>query len=585
MLLEQSSNTKDAKDKRRHTQTDQAKALSLILREEFGVPFVFYDALTGEEVWGPRSRDPGQTIVELTPAAAATLAAEGRAVVTWLPEGRYLLAMLLYESGKPILVAAGTVPSLALPRPEQSAERERLHKWVQAVADRLRLTDQLLGRRRLEEEQNTQITLAWETILTLDRLIRRLRIHKNTERNQKRILDAAFSLIGAQSLMWIPRHPDAPVLTCGEPCLAPGDDRLLAEALAKNPDGRPSEPMLFNRVQETNWGGRFPNIHNLLALEVVDQETIGWLVAVNKGAAAKKDHADHPDDSQDDSSSSLALNPKVARSPAQVPHNLTTAFRRADAALLMPFAGLLEMHARGTNRYQDLKELLVGLTRSLTSALDAKDSYTFGHSERVARIAVELGRELGLTGDELSDIYLTGLLHDVGKIGIRDVVLSKPGPLTPEEFEHIKQHVVIGYKILAELRPIRNLLPGVLYHHERYDGKGYPDGLEGENIPLLARILAVADGYDAMSTARPYRNPLPCRRVEEILLEGAGTQWDKRIIEAFMRCRQKIHAIRQQGIGESLCQAIDGALRTDDSSMLLNSLSKSTPAQAVGSDS
>jgi len=246
----------------------------------------------------------------------------------------------------------------------------------------------------------------------------------------------------------------------------------------------------------------------------------------------------------------------------------------------MPFAGLLEMHSRGANRYQDLKELLVGLTRSLTSALDAKDSYTFGHSERVARIAVELGRELGLSGDEVSDIYLTGLLHDVGKIGIRDAVLSKPGPLTPEEFEHIKQHVVIGYKILADLRPIRNLLPGVLYHHERYDGKGYPDGLEGENIPLLARILAVADGYDAMSTARPYRDPMPCRRVEEILLEGAGTQWDKRVIEAFMRCRQKIHAIRQQGVGESLCQAIDGALRTGDSSMLLktSSLSKSTPA-------
>ncbi|HMF12709.1 MAG TPA: HD-GYP domain-containing protein, partial [Gemmataceae bacterium] len=212
-------------------------------------------------------------------------------------------------------------------------------------------------------------------------------------------------------------------------------------------------------------------------------------------------------------------------------------------------------------------ELLVGLTRSLTAALDAKDSYTYGHSERVARIAVELGRELGLLGDELSDIYLAGLLHDVGKIGIRDSVLGKVEPLTAEEFEHIKQHVTIGYAILSDLRPIRNLLPGVLYHHEHWDGKGYPDGLAGEAIPLLARILAVADAYDAMSTNRPYRDALPCRKVEEILTKGASTQWDKRVVEAFQRCRHRIHTIRQRGVGDSLQMAIDGALRIDKSSL------------------
>jgi HD-GYP domain-containing protein (c-di-GMP phosphodiesterase class II) len=227
---------------------------------------------------------------------------------------------------------------------------------------------------------------------------------------------------------------------------------------------------------------------------------------------------------------------------------------------------LLGLHARSSQRYQDLKDLLVGLTRSLTAALDAKDSYTYGHSERVARIAVELGRELGLQEDELGDIYLTGLLHDVGKIGIRDAVLTKRGPLTPEEFEHVKQHVTIGYAILSDLRPIRNLLPGVLYHHERVDGSGYPDGLAGDAIPLLARILAVADAYDAMSTTRPYREAIPCRKVEEILVQGAGSQWDRQVVEAFLRCRLKIHAIRQRGVGDSLREAIDGALRKDGSS-------------------
>ena len=257
-----------------------------------------------------------------------------------------------------------------------------------------------------------------------------------------------------------------------------------------------------------------------------------------------------------------------AASSARFDHGAANrlAFRRGDVALLTPFVGLLQLHVRSSERYQSLKELLVGLTRSLTAALDAKDSYTYGHSERVARIAVELGRELGMQPDELSDIYLAGLLHDVGKIGVRDAVLAKTEPLTPEEFDHIKQHVTTGYAILSDLRPIRNLLPGVLYHHERYDGKGYPDGLAGEDIPLLACILAVADAYDAMSTTRPYRDAMPCRKVEEILLDGGGKQWDQRIIDAFTRCRQKIHTIRQRGVGDSLQAALDGALRVDQSS-------------------
>ena len=122
--------------------------------------------------------------------------------------------------------------------------------------------------------------------------------------------------------------------------------------------------------------------------------------------------------------------------------------------------------------------------------------------------------------------------------------------------------MTIGYTILADLRQIRNLLPVVLYHHERVDGKGYPDGLAGDAIPLLARILAVADSYDAMSTTRPYREAMPCRRVEEVLTQGADTQWDRRVIEAFLRCRHKVHAIRQHGVGDSLRMAIDSALRS-----------------------
>ena len=170
-----------------------------------------------------------------------------------------------------------------------------------------------------------------------------------------------------------------------------------------------------------------------------------------------------------------------------------------------------------------LCHLVLGeLTRSLASAVDAKDPYTYGHSERVARIAVELGRELNLLEDELSDVYLAGLLHDVGKIGIRDEVLCKHGPLTPEETLHIQQHPGIGHSILKDLHQISSLLPGVLHHHERFDEAGYPAKLAGEQIPRIARILAVADSYDAMSTSRPYRKGVAPDRVEQILIEGSG---------------------------------------------------------------
>ena len=158
-----------------------------------------------------------------------------------------------------------------------------------------------------------------------------------------------------------------------------------------------------------------------------------------------------------------------------------------DVALLKPFASLLGLHSRSSRRQTQVHELFAGLVRSLTAAIDAKDPYTCGHSERVARIAVELARELGLSESELGDVYLAGLLHDIGKIGVPDSVLGKRGSLTADEFAQITQHVLIGCRILEGFRGISHLLPSVLSHHERFDGTGYPHGLEGEAIPLLAR--------------------------------------------------------------------------------------------------
>jgi HD-GYP domain-containing protein (c-di-GMP phosphodiesterase class II) len=535
---------------------EHAKQSATVLREEFGVPFALYDLASGQPVWG--GDEPGSAT--LPAATLAELAEDRRARVTFLPDGCYQIALVLHDAGAPIWAAAAELSSLIhATGHDADRERGRLEKWVQAVSDRLRLADEMLNQRaapRDGSDHDSAAGITWEAILTLDHLIRRMRIHKEPAKNQQRILDAVFRLFNVQTLIWAPQQGDLPFIIQGEPILTPPDIRALASCLSQSPDHRPLEPLICNDLEAAGWAARFPRVRNLLAFQLTDQGPIGWIIAINKSAIGHRRSAsaggqNAPDD--------MGSGQPVAESRVQ--------FRKSDAALLTAYVALLELHARASGRYQDLKELLVGLTRSLTAALDAKDSYTYGHSERVARIAVELGRELGLQGDELSDIYLAGLLHDVGKIGIRDSVLGKVEPLTVEEFEHIKQHVTIGYAILSDLRPIRNLLPGVLYHHEHFDGNGYPDGLTGEAIPLLARILAVADAYDAMSTNRPYRDAMPCRKVEEILVKGADSQWDKRVVDAFLRCRQRIHTIRQRGVGDSLQMAIDGALRIDRSSL------------------
>ncbi len=138
-------------------------------------------------------------------------------------------------------------------------------------------------------------------------------------------------------------------------------------------------------------------------------------------------------------------------------------------------------------------------------------------------------------------------------------MLGKRGPLEAEEYEHVKRYVRIGHRILSGLQAIAHLLPGVLHHHERYDGEGYPEGLKGNAIPLLGRILAVADSYDAMSTPRPFRAALPAERIEQILVEGSGTQWEKAIVDAFVRCKSRVHDLRHRGAGDPTSGELDSA--------------------------
>ncbi len=166
------------------------------------------------------------------------------------------------------------------------------------------------------------------------------------------------------------------------------------------------------------------------------------------------------------------------------------------------------------------------VVKALAEAIDAKDKYTNGHSDRVANYSREIAKRYGYSEKEQDDIYMMGLLHDVGKIGVPDAVINKPGRLTDEEFAQIKAHPAIGDRILKSVEEMPKLSIGARWHHERYDGKGYPDGLKGDEILEEARIIAVADAYDAMTSHRSYRDILPQEVVRGELVKGKGTQFD-----------------------------------------------------------
>lgn len=189
--------------------------------------------------------------------------------------------------------------------------------------------------------------------------------------------------------------------------------------------------------------------------------------------------------------------------------------------------------------YESLIGNFYGILKSLVNALEAKDLYTGKHSERVTRYAVKIARNLGCTSAQMESIRTVGYLHDIGKIGINDRILNKPGALTPEEYELVKNHPTIGEAIVAELGLSTEERSIIRHHHERWDGKGYPDGLAGNDIPLLARIITVADSFDAMTSKRAYRDAMSFPSAVEELSRSRGKQFDPDALDAFIEFSQE----------------------------------------------
>ncbi|MFW6161680.1 MAG: HD-GYP domain-containing protein, partial [Planctomycetota bacterium] len=211
-------------------------------------------------------------------------------------------------------------------------------------------------------------------------------------------------------------------------------------------------------------------------------------------------------------------------------------FSEHDLELLTAIARQAALALHRAQLIEELEQLFVRVIETLVATVEAKDIYTYGHSARVSKLARQIARRLGLDEEALEQLKVAGLLHDVGKIGIPQSILGKPGRLTDEEWEYIRSHPQIGEGIIRQLGSPRlaEIQRTVRHHHEKIDGSGYPDGLAGEAIPLMARILAVADAYDAMTSNRPYRAPLSTEAAVEELQRGAGSQFDAAAVEALV---------------------------------------------------
>lgn len=214
-------------------------------------------------------------------------------------------------------------------------------------------------------------------------------------------------------------------------------------------------------------------------------------------------------------------------------------FDEEDKEALMSLANQVAIAIENANLYQELKETFYGTAEALAETIEIRDPYTGGHTKRVMNYCLAIGRVLGLSKKEMENLRLAAILHDVGKIGVSDSILLKEARLDPGELKKMNMHSTYGAEILGHVKQLRDIIPGVRGHHERVDGKGYPDNLKEGEIPVLAKIISVADTFDAMTTDRPYRKALSAETALEELKRNTGTQFDKEVVIAFIRAYEE----------------------------------------------
>jgi len=220
----------------------------------------------------------------------------------------------------------------------------------------------------------------------------------------------------------------------------------------------------------------------------------------------------------------LILGPKLSSQP----------YTSDDQVILSTLANQTAVAIENARLYEELEETFVQTISALANAIDVRDTYTSSHSQRIADWAVAVARDLGCSSEEVRNIYWGGLLHDIGKIGIPDDILKKSDHLEESEWEFIKQHTLVGAKLISPIKKMAEVAPIIEYSHERYDGLGYPHGVKGEDIPLGARIISVVDAFSAMRDDRPYKNSYSTQKAIEELMCNAGTMYDPKVVQAFL---------------------------------------------------
>ena len=398
-----------------------------------------------------------------------------------------------------------------------------LHLAERLAAGAHRMLQQQLLLNRQGRELTTcleQLTFSMEEQTWLRSLSRRTDltdVRIGTQRIVSEILPKLQSLIAAEGVAWLPGDAGVDSSPAALPVSWIGDRRLKSSACRKLIAAyghRAIVRAVVAQEADAPYLLRPLGVKSMLLAAITHGDRPnGWLLAINR--------------CQD-------IVPICRQGGGERIETSDAEFGTIEAGLLEATATMLGTHARNSDMLQQREEMVVRLMKTMSSAIDARDAYTRGHSQRVGRYAHAIAARLALPEGDREQLYLTGLLHDIGKIGVPDHVLLKPGRLSNEEFELIKQHPEIGHRILEPIAELSFALPGVLHHHERVDGHGYPHGLVRDEIPLMARILAVADAFDAMTSSRTYRAAMTNDRAREILSEGAGVQWDAEVVTAFL---------------------------------------------------
>lgn len=429
--------------------------------------------------------------------------------------------------GAPLADAAGSVLGVAV-----ASVDKPLGEFAGRLADAtLRDLHQRQEIEWLRDENyvfSHQVTDDFEELTFLRTMATRL-VVDDTSLDIRQIVDRSIGdlreMIGAETIYFI--TPTGDSLTVAQECPCQPDQEAPIAAptilrLARVHRARAAHgPCIKNDLSACDPEAVQAGVRQFLMAPIgIGDRQFGWFVAVNRTTIGRR----------------WAPSPLL-----QLGHD---EFGTWEASLLTTAATLLASHARNLELIREKEQLLINTVRSLVTALDAKDAYTRGHSERVALFSKRVAETLGYDCAAAERLYLSGLLHDVGKIGVSDAVLRKPEKLTDEEFTEIKRHPDEGWAILRDLEQLNYVLPGVLHHHERVGGGGYPDNLQGDQIPLDARIMAVADAYDAMTSDRAYRGGMPHEKAVEILRQGAGNQWDTQVVDAFLSVIEDIISIR-----------------------------------------